>query len=299
MAISTDQEAAVAHIAIRFPRFYKPQPEMFFINIESQFERAKITSEQTKYFHLTSELEPEVLAEVSDILNNPATRTYTHLKAALLKRYGESDESRLNKLLSTSELGDRQPSQLLRDIRRLAGPTVPDDLVRGIWLRSLPPQVQQIIQSVSSASLDQQADVADKVMLVHSPSYLSPLIASTTAPVTATHPPTVEARDPMVASTSSSRTTHADQDVSSQLADLSRQVEVLTRSVATLMESHSATVPRERSNRFARSRTPPRDNRLWCYIHRKYGNNARSCADPQNCSYPADLSGNANPHSNQ
>ncbi|KAI5708513.1 hypothetical protein M8J77_024259 [Diaphorina citri] len=83
VTMSTDDElpklepaGEVLHVAVTIPRFYKPDPEIYFLNVESQFLLAKITSDATKFAHLTAKLEPEILAEVSDILKDPNTRTY-------------------------------------------------------------------------------------------------------------------------------------------------------------------------------------------------------------------------------
>ncbi|XP_026686509.1 uncharacterized protein LOC113471502 isoform X2 [Diaphorina citri] len=92
---------------------------------------------------------------------------YVHIKSALIKRFGQTEEDRLNKLHGTMDLGDRQPSQLLREIQRLA-PGVPNNIVRGLWLKKLPNQVQQILQAVATSDLVQQAEV-DRVLPVHTP----------------------------------------------------------------------------------------------------------------------------------
>ncbi|KAL1446239.1 hypothetical protein WDU94_012386 [Cyamophila willieti] len=201
-----------SHVTINIPRFYRPDPEMFFVNIESQFLLAGVTNEKTKYAHLTSKLEPEVLAEVADIIRNENTRTYTSLKDAIIKRFGKSQEDRLNQLLGTMELGDRTPSQLLREIQSLAGNDLPDHIIRGLWMKKLPGVTQQILAVASSTPLTQQAEIADKVYSVHVPHYVS---AVTPAPKTV---------------------------INDQLTDLVTQVQTLTTAVGELMKTHEAAV---------------------------------------------------------
>ncbi|XP_008470933.2 uncharacterized protein LOC103508179 [Diaphorina citri] len=80
------------------------------------------------------------------------------------------------------DVGDRTPSQMLREIQRLAGEDVPENIIRRIWLKKLPTFTQQIVQAVSlTTPLTQQADVADKVMSVNNGniSAVSPLPPST------------------------------------------------------------------------------------------------------------------------
>ncbi|KAL1447860.1 hypothetical protein WDU94_015626 [Cyamophila willieti] len=208
-------------MSINIPRFYSPDPQMFFVNVESQFALANITEEKDKYVQLTAKLEPEVLAEVSEVLKNEETRTYTHVKNAILKRFCQSDEDRLNKLLGSMELGDKPPSQILREIQKL-GPEVPESIIRGLWLKKLPSFTQQILQAVSvSTTLSQQAEVADKVMSVPGSS--------------SSHSSTVS---PFICATSTAPKAHDHDTLSDQISQLSRQVSDLTDQIKTLVESN-------------------------------------------------------------
>lgn len=124
---------------------------------------------------LTARLDPDILMEVSDVIRDVSTRTYAHLKAALIKRFTHSEEERLNRLLGDMYLGDRSPSQMLREIKPLAGGDVPDNIVRSLWLKKLPHTSQPMLQalSVSNLTLSQQTDIADKIHTVNTPTVSS------------------------------------------------------------------------------------------------------------------------------
>ncbi|GBP35074.1 Retrovirus-related Pol polyprotein from transposon 297 [Eumeta japonica] len=61
------------------------------------------------------------------------------------------------------ELGDRKPSQFLRHLKSLAGPTLPEDFLRTIWSSRLPTNLQTIVASQMSTPLDSVAELADRI----------------------------------------------------------------------------------------------------------------------------------------
>ncbi|KAI5737937.1 hypothetical protein M8J77_000914 [Diaphorina citri] len=241
-------------VSMTIPKFYKPDPHMYFVNVESQFTLAGVLSEEEKYIQLTARLEPEVLAEVSEVVRDPGTRTYTHLKNAILKRFGQSEEERLNKLLGTLEMGDRPPSQMLREIQRLAGDAVPEAIIRGLWLKKLPLMAQQILQAVSvTSSLSQQADVADKVVAV-SPGVCAVSTSQTDAPLNSS-----VAFPPPMASSS----------YDSQIADLTKKVSLLLQTLQDFVSSshQSRSHSRQpRSQSRTRSQSAPSQYRNFPFI---------------------------------
>lgn len=89
---------------------------------------------------------------------------YQTLKTTVLDFFRPSENQRLTKLLSGIPLGDRKPSVLLAEMRRMGGDKCPDSITANIWMRALPNTVRSIIASMSSATLDDQAKVADKIM---------------------------------------------------------------------------------------------------------------------------------------
>jgi hypothetical protein len=67
------------------------------------------------------------------------------------------------------EMGDRRPTQFLRHLRTLAGPPVPSDFLRTLWTNRLPPNIQAIITTQAQATLDEVAQLADKIVEVTPP----------------------------------------------------------------------------------------------------------------------------------
>lgn len=67
-----------------------------------------------------------------------AEKPYTAMKEALLKEFTMSEAERVSKLLENVTLGDKRPGDLLREMRQLSA-TSDENLVKGLWLRQLPP----------------------------------------------------------------------------------------------------------------------------------------------------------------
>ena len=80
----------------------------------------------------------------------------------------------MQQLFSAEELGDRKPTQLLRRIQQLLGErasTTDSTFLRELFLQWLPNNVRMILASTSAtSSLDELAELADKIMDVVSPS---------------------------------------------------------------------------------------------------------------------------------
>lgn len=66
------------------------------------------------------------------------TRPYDRLREELIKRTATSEQRRLQQLLTTKELGDRKPSQLLRRMQQLLSDTAAaanSALIRELFLQ--------------------------------------------------------------------------------------------------------------------------------------------------------------------
>ncbi|KAF8777365.1 hypothetical protein HNY73_014234 [Argiope bruennichi] len=110
---------------------------LWFIQVESNFALAKITNDLTKYNHLIASIDPETLSA-----------------------------EQIRRLLSEPHLGANKPSQLLRKMRELDDSTgIKDDFLKTLWLPRLQSEMQAIL-SISSESLDNLANMADKIAKV-------------------------------------------------------------------------------------------------------------------------------------
>lgn len=248
------------------PPFWPEEPAVWFAQIEGQFSISNINNDHTKFFYVVGQLEPQYASEVKDvILNPPETGRYDKLKSELIKRLSASQERKLQQLLTHEELGDRKPSQFMRHLQNLAGPTVPEHLIRQIWSNRLPTNIQTIIASQTSSSLESVAELADKINDIASPALQVAGASSSSQPGSV-----------------------------SALETIARKVDVLTKQVHDLRTNSR---PRNRgdynaNNRGARfrgrskSRSKSRqrpDDHPHCWYHFQYGAQAQKCREP--CSF--------------
>ena len=86
-------------------------------------------------------------------------------------------------LFSHEEKGHRKPSQFLRHAKGLS-PDVPDDFLRTIRARRLPPHVQAILAGQTEGSLDSASHLTDRICEItplHTAASISPSTPDSTA----------------------------------------------------------------------------------------------------------------------
>lgn len=246
--------------AIQIPVYNRSDPTLWFIMCESTFKLATpkpITESMTKYNYIVSHLPPEIASIVRDILIKPdATDPYTHLKTELVNRSGESSQQEIRQLLSGEELGNRKPSELLRNMKRRAeNLNVPEQLMLELFLHRLPTSVQTILAAVTNLTLDKAAEISDKIMEV--------------TPV----PMEVHA---------------VTKNSDSMQEKLLHEIEKLNERIQKLEFSRSRSpFRRNRSNDRSRSNSQNRNSSV-CWYHRRFGRNCR----PEKCVSPCNFQGN-------
>lgn len=258
----------IDRVAVRLPPFWAEKPAVWFAQIEGNFKLSGIKDDDTKFYYVMSQLDQRYAAEVEDIICKPPDKDkYNKLKTELIKRLSLSREKEVKQLLIHEELGDRRPSQFLRHLQHLAGPNVPEDFIKSIWTSRLPLQLQTVVATGKSATLEELADLADRV---HD---IVPGVSSLT---------TTKAEPSCSALTL--------EKMAAEIAELSRQVKSLSATDARRSR------PRYRQGNYQRrgqSKSQTRSKSSYrkfpiCFFHFKHGDNARKCLKP------CDYKGNAN-----
>lgn len=247
--LGNEVNSELARVSVKIPMFWKANPELWFYQVEAQFLNVGIVQDDTKYNHVVAAVDTEVLACVSDILRSPPPKDkYRILKERIIAQYAKTENARLRSLLQDIQLGDKRPSQLLREMQDLSQNKLPNEVLRTLWLQRLPVNVQQIL-SVSLGDLETISEIADKIAEV-----------SEVAPV--------------ISEVNSSQT--------QLIKSLQVQVEELSQEVKRL----SRTVHRSRADfRKSRSRSKSRqshegDKKQLCWYHAKFLHKARKCIPP-------------------
>lgn len=251
----------VNRVSVKVPPFWPNEPALWFLQLEAQFALANITSDATKYYHVTSNLDFKYVCEVKDIISKPpADNKYEKIKSELISRLSASQEQRVRQLLTHEELGDRKPSQFLRHLQNLAGAEVPDDFIRSLWTSRLPNHIQAIIAAQVDLPLESVAQIVDKIYEI-SPQLNGQVAAASTT-----------------SSASSSGCSSSEiEKLTRRIDDLSRQVaELSTFSRSRSRSTSRGRIPRWRQRSRSRSSAGPGQ----CWYHRRFGTKATKCRPP-------------------
>lgn len=233
-------------MSFKVPPFWRSNPGLWFAQIEAQFATAHIATDAAKYNTVVAAIESVVLAQVSDIILGPVEgQSYENLKKRLVAVFADTEQQRMRKLLSEVTLDNKKPSQLLREMRELAGTAVPDDLLQTLWVQRLTPTTSAIL-SANNGKLAELALLADKIAEVTQ--------TSSVAAVSTTHEQSYQR--------------------------LEKQIETLAKQISSLQvgRGRSRTPARGRSQ--SRGSSESRVDNGKCYFHRRFGDKARNCRSP-------------------
>lgn len=242
----------ICRIGVRPPPFWPEEPAVWFAQLEGNFALAGIKDDETKYYYVQSTLEHRYAAEVKDIiLSPPAKGKYEKIKSELIKRLSTTRAKQVQQLMVHEELGDRRPAQFLRHLQHLAGPNVPEEFILSMWTSRLPNNIQTAIASQPNMSLQELADLADRVFDIVP---ASPQVAAAQA-----HTPMLDA-------------------IAKQLEALTQRV----KSISTRGRSSRSKSQNDRSSSTTRSESNYRRFPT-CWFHFKFGKKATKCLKP--CDY--------------
>jgi hypothetical protein len=165
MAIET--EPIVGAVSLKIPPFRPADPHIWFAQVEVQFCTRGISSEKTKFDHVVASLTPEYAQEIRDLILSPPTTTpYTTLKFQLIQRIAVSRQCRFQQLIHSEDLGDRRPTQLLRQMQQLIGDEITST---DNSFSKVTTSVRMVLASTVNDNLQELAELAAKVTEVAPP----------------------------------------------------------------------------------------------------------------------------------
>ncbi|XP_064479148.1 uncharacterized protein LOC135392362 [Ornithodoros turicata] len=115
----------------------------------------------------------EIADQVEYLLASPPPdNPNDRLKEAILSRPECTEQSRLRQLLSEEELGDRRPTKLLHRMKQLLGDSADTQpsILRELFLQRLPQQVRLVLAGSDEVSLDNLAQLTDRMIDYSAPS---------------------------------------------------------------------------------------------------------------------------------
>ena len=167
MTEDANGDQIIEHVSfIKLPPFWASKPEIWFAQIEAQFTLSRVTSDKTKYNLVIANLPFEIIANIYDVIANPPENNmYERIKNVLISRLSQSEEKRLDNLLSGSEMGEQKPSEFYRDMLSTVGGTqmVSEELLLKLWKRRLPKAISIGLVASGKENLNELLQIADKI----------------------------------------------------------------------------------------------------------------------------------------
>lgn len=255
-------DAVSVNTKVRLPEFFTENVDLWFWQVECAFTAASITADARRYNAIIGQLPSKVIFKLADLKDRPPPvgAMYDVLKERIIREYGDSQLTRITKLLEDMALGDRKPSQLLADMRAKAASTdINEGLLQQLWMRNLSSTIRAILSADSVTPLTEKAATADRI---HE--------AITSGSI----------QNRTITAVAQNQTQAANQtNTSTTLDELKTIVNDLAKEVKNL-----------RSRSRTRSETPAKkrensEKRVYenCWWHHKFGSNAQKCKEP--CAY--------------
>lgn len=235
----------------KLPPFWKENPKLWFMQVESIFSISGISRDDTKFQYVIANIDSNFLPHVSDILESPpsdGTSKYQAVKDRLIGTFSESQESKLRRLLKSHQLGDQKPSHFLQIMRNLASGQLNDSLLKTLFLEQLPEDVRSILVISQVSDVSALALQADKIMSLRTPQVFE------------------------MNSTANSDITMICQKIDA----LEKKFNNFSRGRNSERNSNNS-----RSNK-SRNRSKSR-NKEWCWYHNRFAEKATKCVKP--CSF--------------
>ncbi|XP_066596777.1 uncharacterized protein [Prorops nasuta] len=242
----------------KLPPFWRQNPKIWFIQAEAQFHARNIRGDNTKYYQVIASLEGEVLEQVADVISSPPEEEkYQYLKQSLIKRFSVSKEKQLTRLLIGLELGEKKPSQLLREMNNLAESNLSEEALRSLWMRQLPANVRCILSASSGIDIVPLAEIADKIM-DSNPAYT-------------------------VLSTQAQDISEVSRSEAERINTLEEKITELTSAIKDLTRKVDQSRGRSRSRSKPTQKSEDKDSKTICYYHKRFGEKSNKCTKP--CAY--------------
>ena len=152
-------------VAVQLPTFNRLAPSAWFHLADANFHLRGIKTSETKCWYVVSKLNQETLRKLSAFL---AKQRGAEIREVLCMAYEPQLEQKLDALLATKELGDERPAEFLLELRRPCAEATVEDILKRIFIRSLPARLADAVSGNVDGSLDALARAADKAWVLAS-----------------------------------------------------------------------------------------------------------------------------------
>lgn len=252
VSIPPQQNANIHTVFARLPMptVTNTNIEAWFISMEYWFIASGITADRQQFSTVLAAIDPNLLVQLTEILREqPQVGKYLFIKNKLIAHFADSEQRKLNRLLSEMPLGDKRPSELFHEMKRVAGNVLGDAALKGLWLQRLPQAAQPVV-AASTGSATEYTKIADSIMDALAPRTVQQVAVNPT----------------------------------SELSELKAMVAEMRLQINSFQQ-RSRSQSREPTR--TRQRTPTNNGNVntnadpsLCWYHQKFGRDARKCRSP-------------------
>lgn len=251
-----DRSAHVIYARLPMPTVTNTNIEAWFTSMEYWFDASGITADRQRFSTILAAIDPNVLAQLMEILREePVLGKYEFIKLKLIAHFADSEQRKLNRLLSEMPLGDKRPSELYHEMKRVAGNVLGEAALKGLWSQRLPEAARPVI-AASTGTAAEFTRIADSI-------------------VDALAPRTINA------ATTTTALSELD-ELKAVIAELRQQIQSFPQRVRLRSRGTANQRPRTPTNNGTNASTNANNNTESdeCWYHQKYGRNARNCRSP-------------------
>ncbi|XP_058448632.1 uncharacterized protein LOC131428602 [Malaya genurostris] len=255
------------------PNMSESNIESYFMSLEFWFAATGIGGavHDTRKFNIVmAQVPPSKLTELRSIIDGvPTSEKYTYVKRKLIDHFADSQQRRLQLVLSDMPLGDMKPSKLFNDMRRVAGDSLSENVLLDLWASRLPPYAQAAVIA-SKGDAAERTTIADAIV-----ESMSLRNISTLDSVLQTEPSTSQ-------SVPEKSSLCSIESLQREIAQLSSKLEkVLSSRCDNTFRGRARSHSRNGKRGWTYRDKTPQDEQCW--YHRVFGNEAHRCRMP--CSF--------------
>lgn len=145
----------VQYPRIRMPVLTNRNIEAWFRSMDHWFRASGIFDDGQRCETVLATIDTEVLDQLNDQLERmPQIGKYDFAKRVLIAHYADSEQRRLNRLLSEMPLGDKRPSELYHQMKQVAGNVIGEAALKSLWAQRLPETARPVIAATNLSAVE-------------------------------------------------------------------------------------------------------------------------------------------------
>lgn len=155
--------AANSYPKIPLPAMEDGNVESYFMSLDFWFAASGVSDDNRKYNMVMAQVPPKKLTELRSIIEAlPNLNRYAYIKRCLIDHFADSQQRRLQRVLSDMPLGDNKPSKLFYEMSRTANGTLSETVLLDLWATRLPGHAQAAV-AASQGTAAERIRIADAV----------------------------------------------------------------------------------------------------------------------------------------